>query len=50
VSVWCDKALAEVWWVPTAVILDSVTYSAGLNSFCNLRHVGWSRVLDPRQG
>jgi hypothetical protein len=49
VSVWCDRALADVWWLPQLVILGSVTYSAGLNSFVNLRHVGWSRVVDPRQ-
>jgi hypothetical protein len=49
VSVWCDRALADVSWLPQVVILGSVAYSAALNSYCNLRHVGWSRVVDPRQ-
>jgi hypothetical protein len=49
VSVWCDRALVEVWWLPQVVILGSVAYSATLNSYVNLRHAGWSKVLDPRE-
>jgi hypothetical protein len=49
VSVWCDRALVDVWWLPQVVILGSMAYSASLNSYVNLRHVGWSKVSDPRQ-
>jgi hypothetical protein len=48
-SVWCGRALSEVWWLPQVVILGSVAYSAGLNSYVNLLHAGWSKVTDPRQ-
>jgi hypothetical protein len=48
-SVWCDGALAEVWWLPQVVILGSVAYSAALNSYVNLLHAGWSKVIDPRR-
>jgi hypothetical protein len=47
-SVWCDRALAEVWWLPQVVIYGSVAYSASLNSYVNLLHAGWSKVTDPR--
>jgi hypothetical protein len=47
-SVWCDRALADVWWLPQVVVLGSVAYSAALNSYVNLRHAGWSKVTDPR--
>jgi hypothetical protein len=47
-SVWCDKALADVWWLPQLVILGSVAYSATLNSYVNLLHTRWSKVIDPR--